>query len=557
MLAAERYANLEFDRLLEQLAGYAGSPLTRELIRDVEIEFHPARIEENLDQTAEALRFMDDHPAGGLPPFSQLEDLTDLIERIAAGELVDPTQARTLLRFFQVCAGFDALREALPMQRYPRLADIAAPWQSLGNLHALTRRTFSEDGDVRDSASPELSDIRSRLSRFEGEVGRSVREMLRSIKDRTGEDANLAIRGNRFVVLMPRTLVREFQGSVVDMSGSGQSIYFEPAGVATLNTERQHLFLEEDQEVRRILRDYGYQIGAHYAQLRANLAVLAKYDYIFARAKHARAIRGNRPAMNRNGRFMLRGAVHPLLFKDFVPEDMYFAEEKALIISGVNAGGKTVLLKLLGLYALMAALGCYVTGDAEIPYFSALLADIGDDQSTLSNLSTFTAHLRFLTELWDELELKRASGLPVLVLIDEVGTGTEPGEGAAFAYGLIEALLEQPVKLAVTTHYDLLKTLGLERADVKNACLEFDQEQLRPTFHVLDNQPGQSFALAIAGRWGIPERIVERAQAVLGTEERKMAGDHRRAGALAHRGRADPQRRGDTGGRVVAAQASE
>lgn len=523
MFPAERYANLEFDRLLEQVAGFAGSPLTRTLIREVDVEFHPARVDENLDQTSEALRFMDDHPASGLPPFAQLEDLTDLLERIVAGELVDPMQARILLRFLQVCASFDALREAMPMQRYPRLADLASPWQSLSQLLALTKRIFNEEGDVRDSASPELAELRRRLSRFEGDVGGSVREMLRQIKEHTGEDANLAIRGNRFVVLMPRALVREFQGSIVDVSGSGRSIYFEPAAVASLNTERQHLFLDEDAEVRRLLRDYGHQVAGHYEQLRANLAVLAKYDYIFARALHARAIRGNRPRLNREGRFALRGAVHPLLFKHFVPEDLYFTEEKALIISGVNAGGKTVLLKLLGLYALMSALGCYVPGDAEIPYISALLADIGDDQSTLSNLSTFTAHLRFISDLWDELELRRDVGLPVLVLIDEVGTGTEPGEGAAFAYGLIEALLQHPVKLALTTHYDLLKTLGLERQDVKNVSLAFDQEALKPTFIILDNQPGQSFALAIAKRWGIEPGIVDRAQAVLGTEERKMA----------------------------------
>ena len=491
MRAAERYSNLEFHHLLDQLAGYAGSPLTRALIRDIDVEFHPSRVDENLDQTAEALRFLEDHPTTGLPPFAQVEDLTDLLERICAGELADPQQAKALLRFLAACMSFDRLREAMPAERYPRLADAASAWQSQGQLHALARRIFSEDGEVRDSASPELADIRARLGRFEGDMTRSVHDVLRTVKERTGEDAHMAIRGNRFVILMPRTLAGEFQGSVVDISGSGQSIYFEPAGVSQLNAERQHLFLEEDQEVRRILRDFGVQVAGRFEPLKADLAILAKYDYIFARAGHARALRATRPRMNRDGRLALRKAVHPLLFKDFVSEDLLFEEERALIISGVNAGGKTVLLKLLGLHCLMAALGCYVPGEAELPYISGLFADIGDDQSTLSNLSTFTAHLRFIDELWAALDRLGQPGLPVLVLIDEIGTGTEPGEGAAFAYGLIETLLDQPVKLAVTTHYDLLKTLAYERPGVKNVSLEFDQAELRPTFRVLDDQPGQ------------------------------------------------------------------
>jgi DNA mismatch repair protein MutS2 len=521
--AAEIYCNIDFDEVLAQLAGYAQSELTASLIRGLDIVFHPARIEENLDQTAEALHFLENKPSVQLPFFSQLEDLTPLWERMSAGELIDSQEARAMKSLLEVTGQFTAWLTHLSLGTYPRLSDVAAAWQPLEQLSSLTRRLFSDDGEVRDAASKELNRIRNELRRFESQVGGSISEIISTVRDHGGEEGLLTIRGNRFVVLIPRDLAGQFKGNIVDVSGSGQSIYFEPSNIAAMNTERQHLFLAENQEVRRILRDYSMQVASQHAALKANLAILVKADYIFARARYARALRASRPILSHDDGFNLRGAVHPLLYKDFIPEDLTFNSERCLVISGVNAGGKTVLLKLVGIYSLMATIGCYLPGEATMPYISGLRADIGDDQSALSNLSTFTAHLQFVSELWLELASRAADDTPLLVLIDEIGTGTEPGEGAAFAYGLISALLENPVKLVVTTHYDVLKTLAFERDDVKNISLEFDQERLAPTFRILDDQPGQSFALAIAKRWGIDPAVLATAASTLGEEEQKMA----------------------------------
>ena len=523
MRAQEKYHNLDFDRFLNQLAGYAGSDLTRDLIHNVEIVFHPARVDENLDQTGEALRFLDEKPMVELPAFRSLEDLTGLWDRLCAGDIVDSGEARQMLRFLELTQEFDNLLKHITLEAFPRLADIAAAWQPLNLLASRTRNIFNEDGDVRDSASTELNRIRTKLRQFESQVSNRISDILHSVRDNTGDEALLTIRGNRFVVLMPRTLAGMFDGNIVDVSGSGQSIYFEPSAVGAMNADRQHLFLAEDQEIRTILRDYSIQVASHSAVLRANLAILVRTDYVFARARHARALLANRPRMTRDGGFDLRRAVHPLLYQEFVPEDLVFDREKCLVISGVNAGGKTVLLKILGLYSLMASLGCFVPGDAQLPYLSDVLADIGDDQSALANLSTFTAHLQFLRNAWEELDQYGEDDFPVLILIDEIGTGTEPGEGAAFAYGVISTLLDFPIKLALTTHYDVLKTLAFERPDVKNVCLEFDQEGLQPTYNILDNQPGQSYAFAIARRWGIPEEALASGGEILGKEERKMA----------------------------------
>lgn len=509
--------------MLAQVANQAGSDLTRDLITNIEVVFHPSRIDENLDQTAEAYNFLLNNPSVDIPGYSALTDLSELWDRIFAGELIDSAQARSLLSFFSLCADLSALRKKLPLAEYPRLGDVASSWQPQDHLHSQAKRIFNDEGEVRDGASQALKRIREDLRKFEGRVGRDVREMLRSIKEDSGEDALLSLRGNRFVILMPKSMAGKHEGSIVDISGSGQSIYFEPRGIGKLNAERQHLFLDEDQEVRKILREFGILVSSNVESLKANLAILAQYDYIFARAKFANVTKGTRPEMVHDGGFELEGAIHPLLFKDFVPEQLKFDSEKALIISGVNAGGKTVLLKLLGLYSLMAALGCFVPGYAKLPYLSGIHADIGDDQSTLHNLSTFTAHLHFLSQLWERLENLPHGHPPLLVLVDEIGTGTEPGEGAAFAYGLICTLLGHNVKLAVTTHYDILKTLAFEHETVKNVCLEFDQEKLKPTFRVLDNLPGQSFALAIAKRWGIDPGILAHADTVLGSQEKKMA----------------------------------
>jgi DNA mismatch repair protein MutS2 len=540
MRAAEQYRNLEFDRVLEHLAGYAQSEVTRELIRNIEVVFHPARVDENLDQTAEAIRFANDNPAVDMPAFGRIEDLRELLGRVSLGELISTQEARSLLAFFETAAEFDNLRSKLPPARYPRLADAAASWQSVADLAQQTKRIFSDEGEIKDGASPELQRIRTQLRRFEGEAKSLMGPLLKSIKDTSGEDGLITIRHHRFVVLMPRSELRNHRGSVVDVSATGQSVYFEPQALGRANMERQHLFLDEDAEVRRILRDYGSALSLRMPSLLANLAVLVRFDYINARARFGFALHANRPALTHDGGFILRRAVHPLLYRSFIPEDLTFDHERALIISGVNAGGKTVLLKLLGLYSLMATLGCFVPGDAQLPYLSGVCAYIGDEQSTAHNLSTFTAHLRFVEGLWEEISRmgappvtttdsngrrRRVSGEApdLLVLIDEVGTGTEPAEGQAFAYGLITALLEQPVKLAVTTHFDLLKVIGLERDDVKNVSLQFDQEKLRATYKVLDDQPGQSFALTIARRWGIPTEIVDRAEAAIGEEERRMA----------------------------------
>jgi DNA mismatch repair protein MutS2 len=519
-----RYESLEFERLLAQLAGYAGSDLTRQLIADIELVFHPARIDENLDQTAEALRFMLEHPSVGLPDFHRLTDLTELWQLIAAGELVDTKQARAMLGFLELCGGFSALLKSLPPAEYPRLTDSAAGWVPLADLLSHTKRVFNDDGEVRDNASKDLYRIREKLRRFEADASRTVRDLLKNVRESTGEDANLAIRNNRFVVLMPRSLAASSQGTVIDYSGSGQSVYFEPATITPLNADRQHLFMEENAEVRRILQQYGMAVLSVLEPLHANLAILAKFDFIFARAKHANALKASRPRLNSDGILKLESAIHPLLSQGFVPEDLDFGESKAIIISGVNAGGKTVLLKVLGLYSLMAAIGCFVPGEANLPYVSEVFASIGDEQSTVSQLSTFTAQLHFIDGLWKFLESQPAGALPALVLMDEIGTGTEPGEGAAFAYGLLTALLEQNAMCAVTTHYDLLKTLAFEDSRAKNVCLEFDEKQLKPTYRVIDGHPGKSYALQIAERWGLDPQVISAAFQALGEEERKMAG---------------------------------
>jgi DNA mismatch repair protein MutS2 len=523
MRAAEKYRSLEFDRLLEQLAGYARSPVTRELVRNLSVVFHPARVDENLDQTEEAVRLSGENAISELPDFGQLDDVEPLWQRIAVGELIDKAEARALLRFFALCGSFTRFLRRITPSNYPRLNEASSGWDPLSELTALTQRIFNEDGEVRDNASPELRGLREKIREYEGDAQRVVREILSRAKQEGEQDATVTVRNNRFVLQVPRSFISGIKGSVVDISGHGNFLYFEPQALSLLNTQRQHLFIEESQEVQRILRQYGLSLAGQLAQLQSDLGVLLRFDYIFARARYGQALRATRPLMNTNGVLSLEDAVHPLI-RGFVPETIRFERHKALVISGVNAGGKTVLLKLQGVYCLLAALGCLVPGRAQIPYVSDVLADIGDEQSTLNNLSTFTAHLDFISRLWQELDSAPADGLPYLVLIDEIGTGTSPGEGAAFAYGLIKALLSKPVKLAVTTHYDLLKTLGLEHPElVRNASLEFDEIALKPTFHIVHDMPGQSFALAIAERWGIDPAVMESAQGVLGREEEKMA----------------------------------
>ncbi len=529
-LIAKSYSDLEFDVLRRKLAGCAKSARGKSYSLESPVLFDPKRIEETLDETGEALRFLEMARDFQGIEFEKVGDAEIVISKCRIGDVLFTDDLKTLRDFLEACGTTDDFRKRIRADKEPRLCDILYPWESLGLLHGRYRSIFTPEGIVRDGASPSLKKLRADISMQDRFAKKTTDSLVSQYQKTYGDDVHLSLRHNRFVVALPRAVQNEVAGMVVDFSGGGAQVMIEPEQLIEVNNSRVRYLVEEEIEVRRILIDFSREVYSYAREIDANLEILGKLDFIFARARLAYDMQAIRPALSNDG-FNLVQARHPLILK-FIPEDIRLEPPyRGIIVSGVNAGGKTVLLKLIGLCTLMAYIGCFIPADKDssVMLVGGVFADIGDDQSITQHLSTFTSHLHFLKGLdnWlfgadPETNLPYCKA-PALILMDEIGGGTEPTEGAALAYGVISYLTHQPAIPILTTHYDLLKGMPFKYPELKNLSLEFDEKNLKPTYRVIDNMPGKSFALDIAESFGINRKIVGTARSVLGTKDKVMS----------------------------------
>jgi len=505
--------DLEFHCVLAQAAGFCQSAAGRRLLQSAVPGSAREVVERLLDETCEAAEFWQQTVAASPAGFSLLPEDTSFLGAFREGLVPQKEELLALGDFLRVVESARRVLAHLRPQRYPRLNELTAGFASLDDLTADYRRRFNEEGEVRDGASKQLKELRADLAKLQSTIEGRIRGLIRHRAPQLAEEIHLSIRNNRLTVNVPAGLLHQFKGMVVDYSASGASVYVEPQEVVELNNERQQLFLAEEMEVRRVIQEFAQRVEASREDILSDFRILAGLDAVFGRARYSLAIHGTRPALNEDGRIRLRQAKHPLMIDSFVPEDLEFADERVLIISGVNAGGKSVLLKMLGLFALMVCCGLLIPagGGSELALFDAVFVNIGDEQSVLNNLSTFTAHVRFLRSLMEHLERRPRTGRLTLALIDELGTGTDPHEGSALGYAVVERLRELPVKAALTTHYDLIKTLGEKYPECKNVSLAFDESKLMPSYRVLDGIPGRSYAFDIARSQGLPADLLARA----------------------------------------------
>lgn len=519
------YAQLEFDRLLTLAAGYCQSNAACERMKTWQVSFAPQDIERNLNETTEALLLLEEKLSREHVDFSLLPENTDFLAHFHAGMDPERDDIKLLGDLLNVCTQATKRLRKLNQRNYPTLTETLSSFVDLGELAQRFARTFAAEGEVKDNASPHLKLIRGRLARLQLRVEQQIRSIIKKRAPEAAEELHLSIRNNRLTVNLPVGMLRSFKGMIVDYSATGASVYLEPEEVVELNNQRQELFLEEETEARRIRQRFGAEVAAHEEALCCDFNLLVQLDLALGRARYSQVIGGHRPEISAEGQMHLTQARYPLMASEFVPETLSFGPEKELIISGVNAGGKSLLLKMMGLFALMTYTGLLVPADegTVIGLFDSLWVDITDEQSVLSNLSTFTAHLKFLDELFAHLSHKQASSPLTLVLIDELGTGTDPEEGAALGYALMEHLLVKPVKVAATTHYDLIKTLGEKEPQCKNVSMGFDEAGLSPTYEVLEGLPGKSFAFDIAAGQSFSPEILERARELVASGETSFA----------------------------------
>lgn len=411
-------------------------------------------------------------------------------------------------------AAYNALRE----EKHEALAAILAPYVPLRELHRALTDSIDERGTVMDRASPALARIRKSLVHAQNDARDRVTSIVRSEKyARAIQDAVVTVREGRFVVPVKAEFSGEFPGIVHDTSGSGQTLFVEPLAALETNNRLRTLRIEEEREVLRVLEALSRSVGASAYQIERNIDMLADVDLLVAKANVARAMDAIAPELVDGAVVRVERGRHPLLGERAVPQSLALDDQtRLLVISGPNMGGKTVALKMVGLFICMVYTGMQIPAaiGTEIGHFSHIVADIGDEQSIVANASTFSAHLSRMREmLW-------LADSRTLVLVDEIGGGTEPGAGAALAIAMLERLLAVHASGIVTTHATELKLFAHSTPGVANASVRFDPQSFRPTYHLDIGAPGQSLAFPLAQALGISPEIVDRANALLGTRER-------------------------------------
>ena len=507
------YIALDLDKILERLSSFVCSEDGKSEIEKLEPQTGLASAQALLNQTADAHMLM---ARFGAPSFGGLKNVNNALARANAGsvlsmrELLDVAEVlRSIRGITQWRSKNDGVRCSIDIY-----FDALTPNKYLEDK--ITSAIISED-EMSDNASPALYDIRRKIRAASSKVRDRLDKMIRSSQyQKALREAIVTMRNGRYVVPVKIEHRGEISGLVHDTSSSGATVFIEPAGVVEANNEIKVLQGKEQEEIDRILFDLSAEAGSFYDGIKSSYECAVELDVIFAKAKLAYDMKAMTPALNDSGRIILNKARHPLIDpKKVVATDIRLGTDfDSLIITGPNTGGKTVSIKTLGLFSLMAMCGLMVpAGDrSELSVFDRVFADIGDEQSIEQSLSTFSSHMTNIVRIIN------GSNEHSLVLIDELGAGTDPVEGAALAMAVLERIHEKGAKIAATTHYAELKVYALETPGVENGCCEFDVASLKPTYRLLIGVPGRSNAFAISARLGIESSVIERAKDLVSNE---------------------------------------
>ena len=509
--------SLELDKVLKMLSDTASSADAKEMALTIKPLTDYFEVTELLDKTEAAYVFI---AKFGAPSFGGLQNVNNALSRasaggsLSAGELLKIATTLKIIRgitiWHEKCAGMETALDDLFNSLYPNkyLED------------KITNAIISET-EISDNASSELKEIRRKKRHYENKIREQLDSMIHSSHySKILRDGIITQRNGRFVVPVKAENRSEVAGMVHDTSGSGATVFIEPAAVVEANNEIKVLESREKDEIERILAELSQMTGEFQDTIKISFESAVMLDLHFAKAHLAYKMKASRPIVNNDGEILLKKARHPLIDpKAVVPVDISLGIDfDSLVITGANTGGKTVSIKTIGLLTLMAECGLMlpVTDNSRISVFKNVLADIGDEQSIEQSLSTFSAHMTTIVDI-----LKTADDQS-LVLIDELGAGTDPVEGAALAVAILENLRRQGAKIASTTHYSELKEYALKTNRVENGCCEFDVASLKPTYRLLIGMPGRSNALAIAGRLGISEDITDFAKALISEEDTRF-----------------------------------
>ena len=504
---------LEFDKVREQLASHTAFTLGRERALWLEPSNDPGIIEARQNETAEALELL--NREGGLP-LGGVRDIRRSLRKADMGSILSPGE---LLEIASTLYGTSQARRFL-MEKAEidsQLAELAQRLEPASFLRERIEGCIGDDGEMLDSASDNLRSIRNRMRSLQGRIREKLDSIIHSVRyQKVLQDAIITIRNGRYVVPVKSEFKGLLPGLVHDQSGSGATLFVEPAAVVEINNQLRQLESEETEEIERILRELTLMVGNKARELLISLETLGRLDFIFAKAYLAATQKAVRPKLRSDGYMNIRAGRHPLLRGEVVPLDIWLGGEfTALVITGPNTGGKTVALKTVGLLTLMGQAGLHVPSDegTELNVFSHVFADIGDEQSIEQNLSTFSSHMANIVRILDEADEN------CLILLDELGAGTDPTEGAALAMALLQWFHNRGCRTIATTHYSELKAFAYTTEGLQNASVQFDVETLRPTYRLEIGLPGRSNAFAIASRLGLQEEVIGLARGYLTQED--------------------------------------
>lgn len=501
---------LEFNRITDQLKDLAITEPAREKAETLRPSSDADKVKAQLDQTYTLTNIL--RIKGNLP-LTNFKDVRPSTKRLRIKANLSSKEFGNILLILTLANDITVFMDQIDEISLDSISNILARLEIPQDLFNRLKKSVDYDGEVLDSASPALARIRHDIRSNEEEIKSKMDAYTKGNQSKYLSEAIVTIRDDRYVIPVRQEYRAKFGGVVHDQSASGQTLFIEPEGVLNLNNRGQNLLSQERQEVHKILHDLSLLASPEAKSLDTISHALTELDFLQAKAKLAKKMKATEPKISSDHSFKMLKARHPLIDPEkVVPNDICLGEKfDTMLITGPNTGGKTITLKTAGLLQLMAQSGLFipVQEGSSVGVFSQVYADIGDEQSIEQSLSTFSSHINDIVYI-----MKRVSE-DTLVLIDEIGAGTDPEEGASLAISILDFLRKKQAKIMVTTHYPELKLYGYNRPRTTNASMEFDLKTLSPTYHLQIGIPGHSNAFAIARRLGMREDVVKNAQSLM------------------------------------------
>ena len=501
---------LEFGKILEELSNYAVSETAKVQLLELDMLLNEKQLEIKMNETTEARKLLD---SLGMPPLSSMKGLERMLKEVEIGTMLEPedlVQIASFIKATRQMKRYLARGEYLNLE----LALYGRGFYDIGELEEEIERSI-RNNQVDSEATPTLRGLRRSIE-LKKENMKSRLEKIIQAKKNYLADSYILNRNGHYVIAVKREYKHQVEGQCFDTSRSGGTLFIEPAALGKLQEELALLEIEESNEVRRILYTLTNEVESYLGEIKGNMEMMLALDLAFAKGKLSASMKGNAVKMTTDRKIVIKQGRHPLLSPDkCVPLDFEIGQgTKGIIITGPNTGGKTVALKTIGLLSMMTQCGLHVpvAEGSQFAMHNQILCDIGDGQSIEENLSTFSAHIKSITEILESVTEES------LVLLDELGSGTDPKEGMGIAIAILEALRQKAGLFVATTHYPEVKDYALSTPNLQNACMQFDKETLRPLYTLKIGESGDSCALYIAEKLGFPKSLILLAQSYITKE---------------------------------------